>query len=86
MLASPSRFAAESAAAGMRIDDVYRFGHDYATTLRQWLAAFDANLDTVRSQGFDRRFIRCWRFYLAYCAAGFATETTDVGQYTLTLA
>ena len=50
---------------------------------KRWLAAFDANVDKVRAQGFDHRFIRCWRFYLAYCAAGFASETTDVAQYTL---
>ena len=31
------------------------------------------NVDAVRAQGFDDAFIRCWRFYLAYCAAGFAT-------------
>ncbi len=48
----------------------------------RWLAAFDSTADDVRAQGFDERFIRCWRFYLAYCAAGFTTETTDVGQYT----
>mgnify|MGYP003693771837 CR=1 FL=1 len=55
--------------------------------LKRWVAAaFDANVDKVRAQGFDHRFIRCWRFYLAYCAAGFASETTDVAQYTLVAA
>lgn len=86
MLASPSRFAREATSAGLKIDAVHRFGHDYAQTLTRWLAAFDANIDRVRKQGFDQRFIRCWRFYLAYCAAGFATETTDVAQYTLVAA
>ena len=33
------------------------------------------------AQGFDERFIRCWRFYLAYCAAGFDSATTDVAHY-----
>jgi cyclopropane-fatty-acyl-phospholipid synthase len=37
----------------------------------------------VRAQGFDDAFIRCWRFYLAYCIAGFASGSTDVAQYTL---
>ncbi len=86
MLASPSRFVAEAKRAGLKVDDVYRFGHDYAETLKRWLAAFDARIDAVRAQGFDERFIRCWRFYLAYCAAGFASETTDVAQYTLSAA
>jgi len=61
-------------------DDVTLWFHGVGVT---WLAAFDANVDKVRAQNFDHRFIRCWRFYLAYCAAGFASETTDVAQYTL---
>lgn len=83
MLASPDVFDMHVAAAGLEVDDVHRFGQDYAETLKRWVAAFDANVDKVRAQGFDHRFIRCWRFYLAYCAAGFASETTDVAQYTL---
>jgi cyclopropane-fatty-acyl-phospholipid synthase len=83
MLSSPSRFVAEALRAGLKVDDIYRFGHDYGETLKRWLGAFDASVNAVRAQGFDERFIRCWRFYLAYCAAGFASETTDVAQYTL---
>jgi cyclopropane-fatty-acyl-phospholipid synthase len=83
MLASPDVFDMHVAAAGLQVDDVHRFGQDYAETLKRWVGAFDANVDKVRAQGFDHRFIRCWRFYLAYCAAGFASETTDVAQYTL---
>ena len=30
--------------------------------------------------GFDARFKRVWRFYLAYCEAGFCTENIDVVQ------
>jgi cyclopropane-fatty-acyl-phospholipid synthase len=83
MLPSPSRFIEEANRAGLQVEDVHRFGQDYAETLKRWLSAFDANVDAVRSQGFDDRFIRCWRFYLAYCVAGFASKTTDVAQYTL---
>jgi cyclopropane-fatty-acyl-phospholipid synthase len=82
MLPSPSRLVAEAARAGLKLVDAATFGRDYKETLVRWLAAFDAARDEVRAQGFDDRFIRGWRFYLAYCAAGFATETTDVGQYT----
>ncbi len=83
MLASPSRFAADSQRAGLDVAGALQFGRDYAETLERWLAAFDARIGAVREQGFDERFIRCWRFYLAYCAAGFASGSTDVGQYTL---
>ena len=82
MLPSPSRLIAEATAAGLDVVGVKAFGDDYATTLVRWLAAFDAQRVHVRALGFDDRFIRCWRFYLAYCAAGFATRTTDVAQYT----
>jgi cyclopropane-fatty-acyl-phospholipid synthase len=83
MLASPVRFAAGATAAALTPARVHVFGRDYAETINRWLAAFDARADAVRAQGFGERFIRCWRFYLAYCAAGFASGSTDVAQYTL---
>lgn len=83
MLASPSRFAAEAARAGFAVESRLDFGPDYAETLKRWLAAFDAATGELRAEGFDERFIRCWRFYLAYCAAGFDSGTIDVSQYTL---
>jgi cyclopropane fatty-acyl-phospholipid synthase-like methyltransferase len=62
-----------------------RNGRDCRSALRRWLAAFDLQVDAVRDLGFDSSFIHCWRFYLAYCAAGFDSDTTDVAQYTLML-
>jgi cyclopropane-fatty-acyl-phospholipid synthase len=82
MLASPARFVDVARAAGLELESVHSFGRDYAETLKRWLAAFDARTPAIRALGFEERFIRCWRFYLAYCAAGFDTGTTDVGQYT----
>ena len=83
MLASPTRFATEASRAGLDVVAAHEFGRDYAETLKRWLATFDNRIGAVRAQGFEERFIRCWRFYLAYCAAGFASGSTDVGQYTL---
>ena len=82
MLAAPSRLLADAAAAGLQLVRTHRFGGDYGETLKRWLHAFDRRSPEVRALGFDEKFIRCWRFYLAYCAAGFDTRTTDVGQYT----
>jgi cyclopropane-fatty-acyl-phospholipid synthase len=82
MLASPARFVDVAQAAGLTLARVHTFGRDYAETLKRWLAAFDENTPAIRAQGFEEKFVRCWRFYLAYCAAGFDTGTTDVGQYT----
>lgn len=83
MLASPARFSASASAAGLDEARRHSFGSDYAQTLRCWLDAFETKIGQVRAQGFSERFVRCWRFYLAYCAAGFDTATIDVSQYTL---
>jgi cyclopropane-fatty-acyl-phospholipid synthase len=37
----------------------------------------------VRELGFDERFVRMWRYYLAYCRAGFDAGTVDVMQVRL---
>jgi cyclopropane-fatty-acyl-phospholipid synthase len=33
--------------------------------------------------GFDERFKQLWRFYLAYCEAGFRTGRIDVGHFSM---
>ena len=83
MLASPARLTGVARAQGLEELGVYSFGSDYAETLRRWLRTFDLAVEGVRALGFSERFIRCWRFYLAYCAAAFDSGTTDVAQYTL---
>lgn len=46
-------------------------GPGYAETLRRWRLRFEERLDDVRKLGYDTRFERTWRFYLAFCEAGF---------------
>ncbi|MCS6995820.1 MAG: cyclopropane-fatty-acyl-phospholipid synthase family protein [Casimicrobiaceae bacterium] len=82
MLPSPRRFVEHAEAAGLRLLDRYEFGADYAETLRRWLSSFEARLPEVRALGYDEAFIRLWRFYLAYCIAGFTARSIEVGQYT----
>ena len=82
MLATKTRIADEAQQAGLRLDARHDFGPDYSRTLCLWLERFDQADPAVRALGFDERFIRMWRFYLAYCAAGFNAGTTDVAQYT----
>ncbi|MCE4556504.1 SAM-dependent methyltransferase [Roseateles cellulosilyticus] len=83
LLPSPSAFEAEARRAGFVVENRLAFGADYAETLRRWRADFEAKLDRVQRQGFDRRFQRIWAFYLAYCEAAFDTGSTDVVQFTL---
>ena len=82
-LPSPSAFRAQAEQAGLKVIDEFCFGQDYARTLQEWRQAFMAREHEVLALGFDRRFMRIWEFYLAYCEAAFAERNTDVVQYTL---
>ena len=55
----------------LRIHHIDDITADYAETLRRWRDKLDAHEDEIRSLGYDDRFLRMWRFYLAYCEAGF---------------
>ncbi len=83
MLPSPSIFRAEAGKAGMKTENEFFFGLDYARTLQAWLDNFDAKRNEIKAMGFDDGFIRLWRFYLAACIAGFKTGRTNVMQVEL---
>lgn len=83
MLPSPGRLEREIEKADLEFEGVEYFSEDYGKTLLEWRKRFDATSDKVRALGFDQRFIRMWRFYLAYCEAGFRTRRTEVGQWIL---
>ncbi len=81
MLPSPGAVAQQAGRAGLEVVGDFAFGRDYARTLAHWHRSFDAQAAAVRAQGFPERFLRMWRFYLAYCEAGFDTGDIDVHHY-----
>ena len=83
MLPSPGIFREHAERAGLRLREDFRFGLDYALTLARWRANFESCSDALRALGFDQRFQRLWRFYLAYCEAGFRAGSIDVHQFHL---
>jgi cyclopropane-fatty-acyl-phospholipid synthase len=83
MLPSPAVFVQSAERHGLKVVNQFSFGRDYARTLKLWRNAFVNQLDEIRTQGFDERFIRLWDFYLCYCEAAFAHSNTDVIQFTL---
>ena len=83
MLPSVERFEESAAAAGLKVGEPRFFGLDYDRTLGVWAENFEAALPEVRALGFDERFIRMWRYYFAYCRAGFRSERTNVMQVAL---
>ncbi len=80
MLPSRQRFEAVAQGAGLRVNDVFEFGIDYAITLERWLSNFDMNLEAVRALGYSDSFIRKWQFYLASCAGMFRAGMINVMQ------
>jgi cyclopropane-fatty-acyl-phospholipid synthase len=80
MLPTVGRLATQADGAGLHWCESHAHGGDYAHTLERWLAAFDANWDAIAPLGFDDRFRRLWRYYLAYCIAGFRVGRIDVQQ------
>ena len=82
-LPCPREFRAQAEAAGFDIVNEFAFGQDYARTLRLWRDDFLAQERRVLQLGFDKKFIRIWEFYLAYCEAAFTQANTSVVQYTL---
>jgi cyclopropane-fatty-acyl-phospholipid synthase len=55
----------------------------YAETLHRWRANFDAHGEQLEALGYDERFQRLWRLYLAYCEAGFAERRIGLIQTVL---
>ncbi|MEF8701078.1 MAG: cyclopropane-fatty-acyl-phospholipid synthase family protein [Candidatus Accumulibacter sp. UW26] len=83
MLPSPSVFGERATRAGLQVRDTFAFGRDYARTLAEWSANFEQHWPQIAALGFDEHFHRLWRFYLAYCQAGFNSGCTDVMQFEL---
>jgi cyclopropane-fatty-acyl-phospholipid synthase len=82
-LPSASEFRKRAQQSGLVVVDEYKFGPDYAETLRRWRHEFMQHFEDIKSIGFDNRFMKLWEFYLAYCEAAFDEANIDVIQFTL---
>lgn len=84
LLIKSSEFRALAEQRGLEWCDQRDFGADYAATLKLWHQRFaKAHEEGRLPAGFDDRFVRLWRFYLAYCEGGFRSGNIDVHQVTL---
>ena len=83
LLPSPERLRDQVRRAGLAWQSDHSLGVHYARTLAIWRRAFEAAWPEVQALGFDERFRRMWRYYLAYCEAGFRSGRIDVLQAAL---
>ena len=83
MLPSPEKLDEAFDTAGLKLAHREDFALDYARTLAEWHDKFLKVWPEVEALGFDARFKQMWRYYLAYCEAGFRTNSIDVSHFTL---
>jgi cyclopropane-fatty-acyl-phospholipid synthase len=83
MLPTMRAMEQRATAARLSFERVSTFGDSYTRTLQLWRDRFEAAWPRIIELGFDERFRRMWRYYLAYSEAGFAEKVIDVGLYRL---
>lgn len=81
MLPTTELLQHHASATGLAFQPIVTFGQDYERTLADWRKRFEVAWPEIAALGFDERFHRKWRLYLAYCEAGFRAKTIDVGLY-----
>lgn len=64
--------------SGLHWRDMCSFGIDYADTLALWHQRFNRCTEWLEAHGYDQRFRRMWRYYFAFCEAGFRARQIDV--------
>jgi cyclopropane-fatty-acyl-phospholipid synthase len=67
----------------LRTVDLEDLTPHYAETVRRWRANVDREAGALAGLGYDERFRRMWRLYLAYCEGGFAERRIGSVQMVL---
>jgi len=70
-------------ASDLRLTDLEDLGPHYVRTLTEWRERLDQRWADAVALGLDDAFLRRWRFYFAYCTAGFAERHVSVVQIVL---
>lgn len=83
MLPCSASISHAAANAGLRVQDSFAFGQDYARTCRIWAQRMMEERPRINRLGYGDAFLRSWQFYLEGCAAAFAVGRCNVVQVTL---
>jgi cyclopropane-fatty-acyl-phospholipid synthase len=83
MLPSASAFGEHARRAGFEELSRHFHGEDYIKTLGHWYRRLHAVSEQLLELGFERRLLRLWSYYLAYCRAGFRTGRLNLMQTVL---
>lgn len=67
----------------MNLLHLEEIGQHYARTLADWRLRFLDELEAVKEQGYDQRFVRMWEYYLCYCEGAFMERAIGTCQLLL---
>ena len=81
MLLTKTAMTEQGDKVGLILEQVDTFRMSYAKTLRLWREKFLERWHIIKKLGYTEEFKRKWLYYLAYCEAGFAEGSIDVGIY-----
>ncbi len=79
MLLTKTAMKEQGDKVGLMLEQVDTFRLSYARTLRLWREKFLDRWHVIKTLGYTEEFKRKWLYYLAYCEAGFAEGSIDVG-------
>ncbi len=64
----------------MNLLHLEEIGFHYGQTLSDWRSRFLQQVEAVKAQGYDQRFVRMWEYYLSYCEGGFMERAIGASQ------
>jgi len=62
------------------MEDWHNFGYDYSRTLQAWYHNFNRNWEKIKSEHYDERFYRMWKYFLLSCAGSFRARRNQLWQ------
>jgi cyclopropane-fatty-acyl-phospholipid synthase len=65
------------------LEDWHNFGPDYDKTLMAWWDNFNKNWESLKSDKYNDRFFRMWKYYLQICAGSFRGRWNQLWQLVL---
>jgi cyclopropane-fatty-acyl-phospholipid synthase len=62
------------------MEDWHNFGNDYSKTARAWFDKFDNNWLKIKSEHYDERFYRMWKYFLLSQSGAFRARRNHLWQ------
>lgn len=69
------------AAEGLFVmEDWHNLGIDYSKTTKAWFEKFNRNWDKIKSENYDERFYRMWKYFLLSQSGAFRARRNHLWQ------